>query len=395
MADEFRDREFFDEEDTPTETDTSDFYSDAVLHSSDWTVETIVAQLRQGNIDINPKFQRRDAWDRGKKSRFIESAILGLPIPQLVLAERKGERGRYIVLDGKQRLLTLLQYTGNSEGLNNGFGLSGLDVRTDLLRKRYHHLKTDLSLVNDLNAFHNSTIRTVVIRNWPNTGFLHLVFVRLNTGSVSLSPQELRQALFPGGFADAVDDSAAASVELQTLLGRNSPDPRMRDVELLVRFLGFHYYLSDYQGRLKDFLDMTSERLGQKWELEQDCIRESISLFMEASRAIIEVFGAGNVAKKVGSTSFNRAIYDVLVFYAVDKQIRDAMVANADLVQTEYNRTLGIPEFSQAVDSDTAGIPNTLARLSIWGDSLRSALCMDFHTPTSNGSSIVFDGFWD
>ena len=96
--------EFVDELDTPLGTEEVPLFSDAVLHSSDWTVETLFSQLKRKNIDINPRFQRRDAWDSGKKSRFIESIILGLPIPQIVLAERKGERGRYIVLDGKQRL---------------------------------------------------------------------------------------------------------------------------------------------------------------------------------------------------------------------------------------------------------------------------------------------------
>jgi hypothetical protein len=82
----------------------------AVLHGTDWTTETIVNQLKRGNIILNPSFQRRDAWTRQQKSRFIESLILGLPIPQIVLAESKSNRGRFIVLDGKQRLLSILQY---------------------------------------------------------------------------------------------------------------------------------------------------------------------------------------------------------------------------------------------------------------------------------------------
>lgn len=60
-------------------------FSNAVLSGNDWTTETIINQINKGNILLNPDFQRRDAWDKVRKSRFIESLILGLPIPQIVL----------------------------------------------------------------------------------------------------------------------------------------------------------------------------------------------------------------------------------------------------------------------------------------------------------------------
>ncbi len=57
----------------------------AVLWSTDWTAETIISQLNRNNIDLDPSFQRRSAWTDKKQSLFIESLILGLPIPQLIL----------------------------------------------------------------------------------------------------------------------------------------------------------------------------------------------------------------------------------------------------------------------------------------------------------------------
>src|SRR5579863_6855302 len=88
--------------------------TEAVVSSTDWTAETILRQLERGNIKLNPNFQRRDAWRPPGKSRFIESLILGLPIPQLVLAENKNKRGTFIVIDGKQRLLSLRQFSAES-----------------------------------------------------------------------------------------------------------------------------------------------------------------------------------------------------------------------------------------------------------------------------------------
>jgi uncharacterized protein with ParB-like and HNH nuclease domain len=288
--------------------------SDAVVYATDWTTETIQSQINRGNINISPGFQRRDAWTIIKKSRFIESIILGLPIPQIVLAENKNERGKYIVIDGKQRLLTILQFT-SKEGKNGNFELKGLEVRTDLIGKSFSDLENDIELEGDLNQFNNQTIRSVVIRNWPNNDFLHLIFVRLNTNSVQLSPQELRQALFPGEFTNRLDEAACNSKSLQILLRIKEPDFRMRDVEILLRYLAFSFFISDYSGNLKQFLDETCSKLNDNWAIKMDEIEEKINNFEDAIFSAIEIFGKDRVGRKWTHDGFesrlNRAVVDI------------------------------------------------------------------------------------
>ncbi len=390
--------EFVDEEDTALAPEDTASFSDAVLYSSDWTVETVISQMRNANIEMNPRFQRRDAWSPGGKSRFIESIILGFPIPQIVLAEKKGRKGQFIVLDGKQRLLALLQFTGNADGPRNGFRLSGLEVRTDLNRKSYAAISEDPKRRDDLNAFLNNTIRTVVIRNWPNTNFLHVVFLRLNTGSVKLSPQELRQAMVPGQFSEFIDDTALASEHTRRLLSRTTPDPRMRDVELLVRFLAFREFLPTYRGRMKEFLDGVCQTLTESWTQSKPTIEAHLTEFNAAVEALIQIFGQDELARKPGSKSFNRAIFDALVFYAADHAIREAMVAQPGLVRELYTQLMGDVRFTEAVESDTAGIPHTFDRLSQWGVGLREKLQIQFNVPAlvdrdDGGVRIAFSGF--
>src|SRR5690606_15293337 len=138
----------------------------------------------------------------------------------------KDRRGKFIVLDGKQRLLSILQYWGLGEGKNNNYALSGLQIRKDLARSKLKDLELNPCSEDDLNSLLNQPIRTVVIKNWPSVDFLHLVFLRLNTGSVKLSPQELRQALFPGDFSDWIDEAAVNSSAIKTLLNLREPDYR-------------------------------------------------------------------------------------------------------------------------------------------------------------------------
>src|SRR6266851_269300 len=132
----------------------------AVVSGTYWTTETVVSQLKRGNIQLDPRFQRRDAWKRDRKSRFIESLIVGLPIPQIVLAESKRDRGKFIVLDGKQRLLSIMQFWGIGEGDNNAYALTGLPLRGDLNKTTFAELSTESAYEADYNALCNQPIRT-------------------------------------------------------------------------------------------------------------------------------------------------------------------------------------------------------------------------------------------
>ena len=116
----------------------------AVVTGTDWTADTILKQLEKGNIVLDPVFQRRDAWNDKRKSKFIESIILGLPIPQIVLAESQETKGTFVVIDGKQRLLTLQRFAGiRLEADDEPLKLSGLTVRDDLNGKTLTDLQND------------------------------------------------------------------------------------------------------------------------------------------------------------------------------------------------------------------------------------------------------------
>ena len=371
----------------------------AVLYSTDWTTGTIISQLTQKNIDLSPRFQRRDAWTIPRKSRFIESLVLGLPVPEIVLAERKEARGRFLVLDGKQRLLTVLQFIGQAtQGKNNQFKLSGLEVRNDLNGKSYSDFQSS-SLINDLNAFNNSTIRSVVVRNWPNAALLHLIFVRLNTGSVSLSPQELRQALFPGEFVDFAYDKAEGSEMLKKLLGIKEPDFRMRDVELLVRYEGFRFFLSEYAGNLRSFLDETCEKLNRQWEERQGEIRASADEFEEAIEALIKIFGEENIARKWTGTGYesrpNRAVLDIMTFYFSNRRIQGAAKKKRKAVLQAFKGLCeGNKDFLRSIETTTKSLTSTYNRLHLWGLALSKALSMRFNIPSWDDKKkrIVFEG---
>jgi hypothetical protein len=375
LADEPNDQE--DESDLESLDQPSTF--EAVVAAADWTTETILSQISRSRLYLDPEFQRRDAWTRSRKSRFIESLIANVPIPQIVLAERPGHRGSYIVLDGKQRLLTLWQFAGAEQEDGDGFRLAGLELRKDLNKKR---LK-DLPAV-DRDALETQTIRTVVVKNWRSDDFLYLVFLRLNTGNVSLSPQELRQALHPGPFVSFVNDFTATSETFHKLLGRKTPDFRMRDVELLVRYFAFDRFLPSHFGNLKPLLDRTCESLNSAWEDEAEAIKESARGCEEAIQAIQGVFGKDAFRRwnEVRfERPFNRAVYDVMLFYAKHQNVAEAMRDQSESVVSAFKALCDEPRFAESISTTTKSIEAIEYRLRLWGNALVESAGAEVQVP--------------
>ena len=357
-----------------------------MVWGTDWTAETIVSQIKKGQIDLRPKFQRREAWDDKRKSAFIESVIAGLPIPQIILAEKKDKKGAYIVIDGKQRLISLRRFFSNAN--DNDFPslkLKGLELLPDLNNKTYEDICEDAVLSDYISQVENQPIRTIVIKNWPNEEFLYNVFLRLNTGSLPLSTQELRQALHPGPFLDFCDEFSMLSQPIQAILHIDAPDYRMRDIELVVRFFSFKYFITEYPGNLKYFFDNSVNRLNKYWQQQEDNIVRDADLLNSAISLCISIFGKYPFRKwKNGAfdTRFNRAIYDIMVYYFTDPEIyilaqqklQDIKAAFIDLCSNDAL-------FLSSFEFSTKNIEPTQYRFRIWGEKLSSILLTQVSIP--------------
>jgi hypothetical protein len=384
--------------------DASDFIQDlriaetqAVLAATDWTTQTVLIQLTKGNIELNPDFQRRDAWRIARKSRFIESLILGIPIPQLVLAERKNKRNSFLVIDGKQRLLALRQFCADADDtVYRRFPLRELNIRSDLNGKYYSDILTDEGNSQDITNFENGAIRTVVIRNWPNEKFLYQVFLRLNTGSVPLSPQELRQALHPGPFSSFVDTFSGSSREIRGILGLSAPDFRMRDAELVIRYFAFRNYIHDYKGNLAPLLDITTERFNSIWEGGDEALIKSQADDLLASISFtMEVFGT-DAFRKWNGRSFekflNRAVFDVMVLFFDKEQTRTSAKSKAAEVKRSFQMLCDRdPEFRSSIEGTTKSIDAIYTRLSHWRNKLQEIVGANNVRPLSlaNGKIVI------
>jgi len=292
----------------------------------DLSVEMITSWYRSGKLSLDPVFQRRYVWNDVLKSAFIESLILNVPIPSLMLAN-EADKNKFIVIDGKQRLNAIISFIApDSDG--KGFMLKGLSVLRELNGYTYKKLLSDASKMEYLNKIENAIIKASILKNY-NSDVLYFIFNRLNGGGVPLSPHELRQSLYAGEFINFINEYSTSSAGIKRMLKLKKPDKRMRDAELLVRYYAFKYYGADYNGNINDFFNTTCEKLNREWHTKKDLILKDAEEFEKAVEFIylhfeedaFKVFFFKEGEEYFGP--FNRPMFDLLTTIFSDPTKRE------------------------------------------------------------------------
>jgi Protein of unknown function DUF262 len=299
-----------------------------VLYTLDWSVQSLIERV--GNtFDVNPSFQRRDAWTPRKKSLYIESLALGLPIPQVVLAEDPKQKGRFIVLDGKQRLVTIKQFCAPDQRYPS-FKLRGLQFLSHLDGMSFADMQSSLTSNEYAESILTQPIRTIVVRNWQQPAVLYEVFIRLNQNSLPLSPQELRQALFPSAFTRWINARSAESDSLHQARRAKREDFRMRDAEMLLRFIAWVESIEHYRGNLRQFLDDACVKGQEIWNVEGESYFERRAQQCETAIArTFRIFGDDAFLRyEKGSYNrrFNIAVFDLMTVVLGDESVSDDSV---------------------------------------------------------------------
>ena len=280
--------------------DSNPLDENIVVYSRDWTVETIFSQIESGHIDLTPEFQRRNAWTDKKRSMLIESLIMGIPVPEIILAEDSKKKKSFIVIDGKQRLLTIAGFMNNEKYKYwNNNKLTGLRLKEDLNRSTYEDISKNLKYTNDKTALLNADIRCTIISNYKKDDILYNIFYRLNTTSVPLSSQELRQVLNRGDFAKYLFNITNKPQAIHKIMGlEEGSDSRFRDIEILLRFLLINIFGKNYVGNMKKYLDDNMKEVTEKWSDYKNQIEKLYIEFSDAIEKLKLIFEEHNIGRK-------------------------------------------------------------------------------------------------
>jgi len=216
------------------------------LHTEtyDFSISTISEYLENGHIYI-PHFQRSYVWNRGQASRLIESLVIQCPIPVLYFDQTNDSK--FSVIDGNQRLTSIRLY------LNDEFSLRGLTAYPELEGMYFSDLDPRIQ-----RHITNRTLRCIAILPDTHPQIKFDVFERLNTGSVQLTPQELRHGIYHGKLIDKID-ALSKNTEWKELT-RIRTDTRMKRSELVLRFIAMANDLNNYFKPLSGFLNNFLEK---------------------------------------------------------------------------------------------------------------------------------------
>lgn len=330
-------------------------------YGADYPVDSLIKRMREGDISIplfsslgsrlkrKVRFQREYVWKKQQADRFIESLLLGLPVPGIFLV--KEEAGKHLVLDGHQRLQTLARYYRN-EWEDGEFPLQSVQDR--FKGRVYQALEP-----SDRRRLDDSIIHATIIRqDQPSNDLssIYLIFERLNSGGTTLQPQEIRVALYHGPFVELLL-VLNENPNWRALFGRRSK--RLKDMELILRFFAMTEASKSYERPMKGFL---SGYVAQRRYINPQIQTEYSDLFAHTVDAILQ--GIGTRAFKPRGT-LNAALVDALMV-AIARRIRmKGPISRPSSLKPAYKKLLKGLRFQGAISKATADEDNVKTRLDL------------------------------
>lgn len=296
-------------------------------YGADYPVDSIVKRIKDEVIYV-PPFQRNYVWNLAQASKFVESLVLGLPVPGVFLS-KENTTGRLLIVDGQQRLMSLTNfYAGIFKGKE--FVLTGLN--SDLNGKTYQTLNASDRIRLDDSIIH----ATIVRQDQPNDeeSSIYLIFERLNTGGKPLTPQEIRACIYYGEFNQFLGELQKFP-DWRIVFGKENE--RLKEQELFLRFFALYYERDTYTKPLKGFMNkfMSKNRNFEKYgraELE-DVFKKTVKIFAET---------IGNKSFRIGGP-LNSAAFEATMIGLAERLKKGAV--DLEKFTIAYAELLGNPEF--------------------------------------------------
>lgn len=225
--------------------------------TKEYIVELLVSKYSEGlDSDENelfiPEYQRDFVWDEKRQSKFIESVMLGLPVPYIFTAvtpreEEKDEEdgGRVEIVDGSQRIRTLANF------LCDKLRLEGLEKLNLLNGFRY----SDLA-ISRRRKLNRRPIRIIELSEKADAQIRRDIFERINTGSDELKDMEKRKGIFVGSFYDFIKKCAHHDLFLKLCPISEKKTVREEREEMVLRYFAYADSYHAFKHGVSDFLNI-------------------------------------------------------------------------------------------------------------------------------------------
>lgn len=313
------------------------------FYLTEFSVELLAMKMNKGDF-IVPSYQREYTWEHDRKSRFIESLVIGLPIPFLFFWEMPD--GKLEIVDGSQRLRTIEEF------VLRDLRLGELNSLTALSGFRFKDLPASRQM-----KIINRSIRGIVLNEHADEQARFDMFERINTGSKIANMAEIRRGALSGKFMELIIE-LAANQKFMALAPVSKKDQNERErEELVARFFAYSSGLEGYKDRPSEFIFNYVKKMNQKSGLDQSLISEYKRRFIETIDFVGHVFPYG-FRRKANGKATPRARFEAIAVGA-----RLAIDSQPDIKPQDVSDVtswLTKDDFARVTGSDGA---NAVARL--------------------------------
>ncbi|GHT38309.1 hypothetical protein AGMMS49965_01250 [Bacteroidia bacterium] len=334
------------------------------------TIGQIVDMLRYGEILI-PSYQRLpNLWSEKKKSRFIESLMLSLPIPLFYFDENKDKKWR--VIDGLQRISTLEHFimldddesqekktiSGNKQPLV----LQNLEFKTEYNGKKW----SDLPRYVQRRIETNQVTINLIGKGTPEE-VKYNIFSRINQGGEELRGQEIRTALFQGYRIDFIEkfvsDKTDAGKSFLKVTNNSVSSKRQDDLDFATRFLSFYLLgYAKYEPDMDTFLTMGTKSIPTEQEQQEKILHD----FQKAMDVSYEIFGATAFRKteRVKFSFINKSLFEIISvnFANLNQSQQEKLIQQKENFRNDFRQLQQNDSFWYAITTSTASKDNVRTR---------------------------------
>jgi hypothetical protein len=338
-----------------------------IWQPKDFTLRELFTMKMERDLDLQPAYQRNFVFDNKKASRLIESILMDVPIPVIYIAEESNNK--FSVIDGQQRLTSFLSYIEGKLPDGSEFKLSGLKILRELNKKKFDDLDPSLQTKIKTTALH-----TIIIKKESNEDIKFEIFERLNTGSIKLNEDEIRNSVYRGKYI-ALLKELADDEWFHLLVKKDNFKKRLIYRGMILRFLALseRTYLN-YKPSIKQFCN---KELRENRNLSEEKQEEYRLRFKKSVELCKIVFGEnafkryipGNSEDPNGkwvSSRINMALFDIeMCGFALYE--KNQVVSHADEIREGLLSLLSTNEdFIRSIEIQTSDKEQVTKRFSIW-----------------------------
>ena len=333
-------REAMNEEVIKSSQQISEKKQDIKYDTRDYVINYLVQQYEEGEFYVPLEYQRQFVWGDNQKCFFIESLLMGLPIPFMFFADT--DDGRIEIVDGAQRTQTLVQFA------QNDLELKDLSVLTESNGFRFRDLDPAIQ-----RRFLNTNIRVVFLEEGTTEKVRQEIFKRINTGGIKITSTEARRGSYEGKFKNFVEVCVKNEVFNKLAPRTQQTEMRYEGFELISRFFAYsdNYdkMFEGYTGSVTEYIDRYVEMMNEKF-IEDDKLEEEYKERFENMLCYAEkILGERGFRKSPRSKSTPRARFEALAV-----GIAMAQKEKSELSLVDISSWIDGDEFMKHTKSDAA-----------------------------------------